>query len=91
MNELNKDFKYEYVKYLRNGNDANIDSLLRYAFYLLTNSNDDLSLSFAYLIILTYSIKEEDYQPLAEFSIIFGNSPILKILNDLNFRKYSVN
>lgn len=81
VDDLSKEFKYKFVKYLRGENNANIDSLLRYAFFLLINRKDELSLSFAYHIILSYSIKNKDYSPLVEYSIIFGNSPILEILN----------
>lgn len=41
-------------------------------------------LNFAYFIILKYSLKYKDYQPLYDFSINFGFYPIAKYLNNLN-------
>lgn len=85
-NELNSEFKNEFVKMVRNDNDVNYDALLRYAFYLLINKKDELSLSFAYSIVLHYTKIFKDYKPLTEFSIIFGYSPILKIIYEHEFR-----
>ena len=41
-------------------------------------------LNFAYFIILKYSLKYKDYQPLYDFSINFGFYPIAKYLNNFN-------
>ncbi len=85
-NELNSEFKNEFVKMIRNDNSVNYDALLRYAFYLLISKKDELSLSFAYSIVLHYTKIFEDYKPLAEFSIIFGYSPILELIYNREFR-----
>lgn len=82
MNEIEDKFKHELVSYMKNETECDINSLLSYSFYLLTTKNDDLSLYFAYLIVLLFSVKESDFQALSEFSIIFGFSPVLKMVAD---------
>ncbi|WP_428026187.1 DEAD/DEAH box helicase [Arcobacter sp.] len=81
MSKIDNEFKKELIKYLKD-EDANIDILLRYAFFLLINHKDELSFTFSYLIILLYAQKEKDYAPLKEISIIIGNSPILNLLDE---------
>lgn len=76
---LNTKFVKDYINFLK-GDDSKINGLLKYAFYLLIKKTDELSLNFAYSIIINYSLKYQDYKPLIEFSIIFGYSPILNIL-----------
>ena len=76
---LNTKFVKDYINFLK-GDDSKINGLLKYAFYLLIKKTDELSLNFAYSIIINYSLKYQDYKPLIEFSIIFGYSPILDIL-----------
>ncbi len=83
--ELNLHFVKDYVNFL-NGDSSKVDNLLKYAFYLLVKKSDELSLNFAYSIIINYTLKFDDYKPLIEFSIIFGYSPILNIIyNDFHF------
>ena len=82
MNEikpLNVQFVKDYIDFLR-GDMSKIGGLLNYAFYLLIKKKDELSLNFAYSIIINYTLKFKDYGPLIEFSIIFGYSPILNII-----------
>ena len=86
MPEINDEIKKELIKYLKN-DSANIDILLRYAFYLLINRKDELSFNFSYLIILLYTQIEKDFAPLKEISIIIGNSPVLNILNEFEKKK----
>lgn len=76
---LNEQFVKDYVEFLK-GDNFKINDLLKYAFYLLINKTDDLSLNFAYCIIINYTLKFNDYKPLIEFSIVFGYSPILNII-----------
>lgn len=76
---LNVNFVKDYIDFLKD--DFNkINGLLNYAFYLLIRKTDELSLNFAYSIIINYTLKFNDYNPLIEFSIIFGYSPILNII-----------
>lgn len=83
--ELNLNFVKDYIDFL-NGDDSKVNNLLKYAFYLLVKKSDELSLNFAYNIIINYTLKFGDYKPLIEFSIIFGYSPILNIIyNNFNF------
>ena len=76
---LNVNFVKDYIEFLK-GDVIKIHGLLNYAFYLLIRKNDELSLNFAYSIIINYTLKFKDYNPLIEFSIIFGYSPILNII-----------
>ena len=76
---LNVQFVKDYIDFLR-GDVSKIEGLLNYAFYLLIKKKDELSLNFAYSIIINYTLKFKDYNPLIEFSIIFGYSPILNII-----------
>ena len=78
-NSLNVRFVKDYIDFLK-GDNSKINGILKYAFYLLTKKTDELSLNFAYSIIINYSLKYNDYKPLIEFSIIFGYSPILDII-----------
>lgn len=78
-NKLNVQFVKDYIEFEK-GDTSKISGLLNYAFYLLTNKTDELSLNFAYNIILNYTFKFNDYKPLIEFSIVFGYSPILDII-----------
>lgn len=78
-NILNVQFVKDYIDFLK-GDDSKITGLLNYAFYLLTKKTDELSLNFAYSIIINYAFRFNDYEPLIEFSIIFGYSPILDII-----------
>lgn len=82
--ELDKKFKFEFAKMIRGDGDVNYDALLCYAFYLLTKRTDELSLNFSYSIILHYTTSTRDYNPLIEFSIIFGFSPVLEIIESGN-------
>ncbi len=76
---LNIQFVKDYIEFLK-GNIFKINGLLNYSFYLLIKKKDELSLNFAYSIIINYTLKFKDYKPLIEFSIIFGYSPILNII-----------
>lgn len=76
---LNVQFVKDYIEFLK-GNISKINGLLNYLFYLLIKKKDELSLNFAYIIIINYTLKFKDYKPLVEFSIIFGYSPILNII-----------
>ena len=76
---LNVNFVKDYIEFLK-GDVIKIHGLLNYAFYLLIRKNDELSLNFAYSIIINYTLIFKDYNPLIEFSIIFGYSPILNII-----------
>ena len=76
---LNVNFVKDYIEFLK-GDVVKINGLLNYVFYLLIRKTDELSLNFAYSIIINYTLKFKDYNPLIEFSIIFGYSPILNII-----------
>lgn len=76
---LNVQFVKDYIEFLKD-DISKINGLLNYAFYLLIKKQDELSLNFAYSIIINYTLKFKDYKPLIEFSIIFGYSPILNII-----------
>lgn len=78
-NILNVQFVKDYIEFLKEDN-SKITGLLNYAFYLLTRKKDELSLNFAYSIIINYTFRFHDFSPLIEFSIIFGYSPILDII-----------
>jgi hypothetical protein len=83
--ELNVQFVKDYIEFLK-GDNSKIENLLKYAFYLLVKKNDELSLNFAYNIVINYTLKVNDYKPLIEFAIIFGYSPILNMIyNEFNF------
>ncbi len=84
--KLDKKAKIEYVKMVRGERNADYQTLLSYAFYLLITNSDELSLNFAYSIILQYTKITKDFKPLTEFSVIFGFSPVLKILLDKEFK-----
>ena len=79
IKSLNVQFVKDYIEFLK-GDISKIGGLLNYAFYLLIKKKDELSLNFAYSIIINYTLKFKDYNPLIEFSIIFGFSPILNII-----------
>lgn len=82
---LNVNFVKDYINFFK-GDVFKINGLLNYAFYLLIKKTDELSLNFAYSIIINYTLKFRDYNPLIEFSIIFGYSPILNIIyNKIGF------
>lgn len=78
-NELNKYFVADYMKYMKD-DKTKIDSLLRYAFYIITKENNEMFLNFAYGILIKYAIDFEDFKPLLEFAIIFGYYPIIDII-----------
>ena len=70
----------ELVKLIKN-EECDIDALLSYAYFLLTNGLSEQEYNFAYNVILEYTIKFEDYEPLQELCLIFGFSPIINIIN----------
>lgn len=77
---ISENAKKELVKMIMHNKDADVDALLSYSFYLLINNNDELSYYFAYSTVLHYGNIYGDYEPLSEFCIIFGYSPILDLL-----------
>ena len=82
MNEvirLNTKFVNDYILYIK-GDNEKANNLLKYAFYLLTTKQDELSFNFSYNIIINYCLRTQNFTPLLEFSIIFGYSPILDII-----------
>ncbi len=80
-NELNKYFILDYMKYMK-GDKSKIDSLLRYAFYIITKEEDEMFLNFAYGLLIRYAIDFSEYKPLLEFAIIFGYFPVIDIITN---------
>jgi hypothetical protein len=74
-----KKVKIEYVKMISK-KETDYNMLLSYSFEKIICSNSSEDLTFAYNIILNYSIITEDYNPLYEISLILGFAPIIEII-----------